>query len=37
MQLNLMKEQDRKIHELEDKTDEIHKEQLQHKPPFKQR
>ena len=35
-----MKEQDRKIHELEDKTDEIHKEhksKAQHKPPFKQR
>lgn len=31
MQLNLMKEQDRKIHELEDKTDEIHKEQLKTK------
>ena len=31
MQLNLMKEQDRKIHELEDKTDEIHKEQLKAK------
>ena len=31
MQLNLMKEQDRKIHELEDKTDEIHKEQLRAK------
>lgn len=31
MQLNLMKEQDRKIHELEDRTDEIHKEQLKAK------
>ena len=31
IQLNLMKEQDRKIHELEDKTDEIHKEQLKAK------
>lgn len=31
IQLNYLKEQDRKIHELEDKTDEIHKEQLKAK------
>lgn len=31
IQLNYLKEQDRKIHELEDKTDEIHKEQLKTK------
>ena len=31
IQLNYLKEQDRKIHELENKTDEIHKEQLKAK------
>ena len=31
IQLNYLKEQDRKIHELEDRTDEIHKEQLKAK------
>ena len=31
IQLNYLKEQDRKIHELENKTNEIHKEQLKAK------
>ena len=31
IQLNYLKEQDRKIHELENRTDEIHKEQLKSK------
>lgn len=31
IQLNYLKEQDRKIHELENRTDEIHKEQLKAK------